>query len=344
LAVKVTSESNFENIFGKVYGCLAGLAVGDALGAPVEMLTPSGIKRRYGFIKSFVRAPDTHPARSIKPGSVTDDTLTALFVARLLIKYGGELTAEVFGEEFVKWFYASGLSSMYFWGPSTRKAVDRLANKVSVREAGDLATTCGAAVRAIPAGLVAPGDIEYAARMAAEISLPTHGSSVAVAGAAAVASAVSKAMESSASLDDIVVAAISGSQLGWRMGREVAAPSIDKKIVLAVKLARGAQPPTRAAREIYDVIGMGMEAHEAVPSAIGILIASGGHPMRAILLAVNTGGDTDTVAAIAGAIGGAWHGVGSIDQAMLTIVEKVNKLHLREVAYELSKLVDLRRK
>ncbi len=51
-------------------GCLIGVALGNALGAPVEFLSLSEIKRRYGEIG----ISDFSELGGYDPGSYTDDT------------------------------------------------------------------------------------------------------------------------------------------------------------------------------------------------------------------------------------------------------------------------------
>ena len=58
-------------------GCLMGLAVGDALGAPVEFWNVEKIIRRYGE-KGI---SDFQPWGNFPPGSYTDDTQMSLATA-----------------------------------------------------------------------------------------------------------------------------------------------------------------------------------------------------------------------------------------------------------------------
>ena len=69
-----------------VAGCLFGCAVGDALGAPVEMLSLAQIRARFGpdGIHEFA------PAYG-KTGAITDDTQMTLFTAEGLIRARGRL-------------------------------------------------------------------------------------------------------------------------------------------------------------------------------------------------------------------------------------------------------------
>ena len=145
-------------------------------------------------------------------------------------------------------------------------------------------------------------------------------------------------MKSGSTIDSIVEAAVLGATIGFSKGKPVAAPSVAKRIKLAVDSARRISDPERAAEEIYDIVGTGIESAEAVPAAFGMLVAGEGQPMRVIELAVNAGGDTDTVASIAGAVAGAWSGIGAFDAKMVEEVECLNGLRLREDSEELAKV------
>src|SRR5437868_7992566 len=72
-------------------GCLLGLAVGDALGAPLEGLSPQQIRAHYGTVDDYVdgvRAWKKKPYRWRLPGLYTDDTQQALALADCLIERG----------------------------------------------------------------------------------------------------------------------------------------------------------------------------------------------------------------------------------------------------------------
>ena len=69
-------------MINKYRGCLLGLAIGDALGAPVEFLSLKDIKQRYGpnGISDFAGW------KNFEPGSYTDDTQMSLATAVGCIK------------------------------------------------------------------------------------------------------------------------------------------------------------------------------------------------------------------------------------------------------------------
>ena len=62
-------------------GCLLGLAIGDALGAPLEGLSAQQIRAHYGLVDDYVdgaRAWKKKPYRWRMPGLYSDDTQQAL--------------------------------------------------------------------------------------------------------------------------------------------------------------------------------------------------------------------------------------------------------------------------
>ncbi|MCS6911424.1 MAG: ADP-ribosylglycohydrolase family protein, partial [Anaerolineales bacterium] len=63
----------------RIAGCLAGLALGDALGTPTQP-TPEATRARYGIICGFVapHADDPFGHAGLRAGQITDDTQAAL--------------------------------------------------------------------------------------------------------------------------------------------------------------------------------------------------------------------------------------------------------------------------
>ncbi|MCD6514607.1 MAG: ADP-ribosylglycohydrolase family protein [Candidatus Odinarchaeota archaeon] len=327
------------NFFDKIYGCLAGLAIGDALGMPTEGLTPNEIQQIFGYVTTFKRAPDGHPNSFLPEGHITDDTEETIVLIDAIIENKGIITPESFSEKLIDWA-KKGLDKKPYVGPSTRKAIENILNGVPIELAGERNVTCGAAMRIAPIGLLYPGKPEVAAKKAAEISRVTHGGKPAIAAASAVAAAISISLSENASLGKIIDAAINGAKIGADYGRDVVSPSVEKRIRLSVDIAKKFNDPKKATREIYEIIGTGIHSAEAIPAAFGILIIAKGNPMDAIILSTNIGGDTDTIGAISGAIAGAFRGISKIDKQKLKIVEEVNKIGLENYARKLTNLMN----
>lgn len=124
---------------------------------------------------------------------------------------------------------------------------------------------------------------------------------------------------------------IAAAQHGAIHGREHGAWSwctpLEKRIELAVKLANESSNIEDALQKIYDYVGTGLDPAESVAAALGV-VAARGDATTAINAGVNIGGDTDTVASIAGAICGALHGIESLDQNLVRDVERVNGFNI----------------
>ena len=82
-------------------GAMLGVAVGDALGAPLEFMTAEEIRRKYG-------GPVTEMIGggwlSVEPGEVTDDTQMTLAVAEGIAETNGNTPMLQIGENFLTWY------------------------------------------------------------------------------------------------------------------------------------------------------------------------------------------------------------------------------------------------
>jgi len=328
----------------KATGCLAGVALGDALGRATECMTREQIRARYGWLDHFVAPMETHPGHADPLGKITDDTEQTLIIARLLAESGEPLTPERVAAALVEWA-KDGLSP--YLGPSTRRALTQLRQGASPYETGKGGTTNGAAMRVAPIGIVHAGDPstllraspDAALRDAVAASIPTHNTRNAIQGAAAVACAVAAAMTNDATIESVIAAAQEGARRGREFGAWSWATPLEKRIELAVDLVERAASPTDALQSLYDFVGVGLDPAESVASAIGIVVAARGDPMTAICAGVNIGGDTDTLAAIAGGICGALRGVTALDAAMVNQVAQVNALDFGTIARALIRRV-----
>ncbi|MFB9839728.1 ADP-ribosylglycohydrolase family protein, partial [Actinoallomurus acaciae] len=118
---------------------------------------------------------------------------------------------------------------------------------------------------------------------------------------------------------------------GVRRGHWIAAADVASRIRWAGELVAG-RPVEAAAADIYHLVGTSVATQESVPAAFAVLSTYPDDPWRACLLAASLGGDCDTIAAIAGAIAGACHGVGSFPDAAVATILDVNRLPLDELA------------
>jgi ADP-ribosylglycohydrolase len=317
----------------RAIGALAGLAIGDALGMPTQSMSREWIAARYGRVTTLLdAAPDQPIAPGMPAGSITDDTEQALLLARLLIDGAGRVGATAFADALERWeadMVRRGSADLL--GPSTKRAIQRLRAGEPPDEAGRDGTTNGAAMRVPPVGIAVPHtDEKELLDAVVEASRVTHNSSIGIAAAAAVAAAVSAGVagdDLSTALEAAERAAATGARRGhWAAGGDIAA-----RIRWARGFVRG-RDRAGLADAVADVIGTSVAAQESVVAAFALAEALGDHPVEALTLAAEIGGDTDTVAAICGAVLGAHHGVGGLPADLLDTVVRVNHLDLAPVA------------
>ena len=88
-------------IADRALGAYLGLAIGDALGATVEFMTPGEIARRHGVHRSIVGGGWL----GLAPGQVTDDTTMSLALGDAIVHSGG-WSLEAVAASFAGWLRA----------------------------------------------------------------------------------------------------------------------------------------------------------------------------------------------------------------------------------------------
>jgi ADP-ribosylglycohydrolase len=230
----------------------------------------------------------------------------------------------------VRWFKESPTAEKA--GPTTRARLE--GRDVAADER--VGVTNGSAMRVAPAGLIHPGEVEAAVELAWLTSRPTHDTQVAAAAAGAIAAGVATALRPGCGWQEVaeacVLGAALGNGLGVRHGRIVALPRVSTRIELALDEARAAGDLAEALERIESAVGTSMLAFESVPAAVGVFAAAGGDPIETVRAGVRIGGDTDTIAAMAGALAGALHGYGAQEPDDRALLEHVTPPSLLALA------------
>jgi len=321
-------------LLDRVHGCLAGVAVGDAMGMPASSYQPHEIVESYGRIEELLDAPPGHPYHDgLKAGHITDDTELTMLVVEMLLEDGGA-TPEGMARRILKWATDRRLLESGLIGPSTSRAIRALMEGKDPRETGRQGVTNGAAMKISPIGIINVGNRQKLIDDVERTCLPSHGTSVAISAASAVAGAIAEALTPSSTVDSTVKAALECAALGARRGRQVTLPSIEKRIQLAIDLTEG-MDPSAAAAVLYDYIGADVACVSSIPTVFGLFHAAGGDPMEAIIAASNMGGDTDTIASMVGGVAGALKGIDAFHPNMVSKVEEESDLNLEDVALKL---------
>ncbi len=271
--------------------CLIGHAIGDSFGDAAR--SPEN-QFRFGITTDFPEGPT--------PG--TDDTEFALLTAHTLINANGEITDAHVLESWVT--HVLPLQELKRGGASEREAAVNIRRGVFPPLSGEYNSHClsdGAAMRITPIGIVCAGDPERAARLA-EIEARISHSRDGVWGAQAIAAGIAVAM-AGGDLEEVLQMAVHTTPVdSWmRYTLEKALSIIDENDTW-----EEAWVPLHAALWTeYKAV-----APEAVASAFAVFKMANGNFQRSIILGGNFGRDADTIAAIAGALSGAFQGLGHI--------------------------------
>jgi len=291
-------------------GCLIGQCLGDALGFPVEGHTPQ-VCRNY--VDDYLRTGRAGEiCRSPFPfGQYTDDSI----LARTLME------SYVDCEKFNPVDYANRIAELFRtgrmvgYGMATKLAADRLIKGVPWKESGTPSPSAGngSAMRAGPIGLFHHDDPDRLVRAAADQGRITHKDHRCVAGAAAIAGALSLAIRE----PEIDVKRFT-SQLAGRVKQ------YDYDLVVGIfHLQKWISYSPEKAVDYISKVGVDPDYEDpwegispfVTTSVLWSLYSFLRNPedyWETICTAIGVGGDVDTTAAMAGAISGAHLGLAGI--------------------------------
>jgi len=287
---------------------LLGTFVGDALGMPFE-----GVP--HGTIPSAVEMVEARLGR----GTYTDDTQMMIALAESLIEQG-----RIEEEQLARAFQAV-YDPARGYGRGTQSVLELWRDGVSVAEAagqlfgGQGSRGNGAAMRIAPVGVCFRADPERLLSEAVRSARVTHAHPVGIDAARVQAAAIGAALREE---DVLAVAFTAARSEELRTGLE------DVRVLLG----KPREPAVVRAR-----LGSSSDARESVCAAIYSALAQPTF-QEAVRFAVRLGGDTDTVAAMSGAISGARHGANSIPRRWLDSLEEGDRgrSHVEQLAARLA--------
>ena len=284
----------------RIAGALLGLAAGDALGAGYEFAAPpqGEVAMIGGGLGDF------------SPGEWTDDTSMALCIAEVAATSGLDLTA--IGERFLAWARSEppdiGISTRAVLGAARTGADLPAAAAAYLADHPRGGAGNGALMRTAPVALFHLGDDAAIAASARAVAELTHADPLAGDSCVLWSIAIDRAVRQQR-LD------------GVHDGLDLL-PAARRRLWEEAVRAAEVQPTGQWSRNGFTVTAL-QAAHGAitrtpVPSAAPAEPA--GHLAAALVAAVRIGGDTDTVAAIAGMVLGARWGASAIPAAWLEVL------------------------
>lgn len=292
----------------KFRGALVGALVGDAFGAVFE-----------GHGGTVPEASLTELERSHSALRYTDDTALTIALAESVL-FVGHLDEDHLAGTMAR-FEREPLRGYGAAAATLLRRVARGESWKAVAEAqfgGQGSFGNGAAMRVAPLALFAQ-DPAAAAALARRSARVTHTHPLAVDGAGVQAAAVALALAQPAS------ELLDRPAFFQAVAAVATEPILGERLAVAAQLAPHA-PPEEIARRL----GTGVEAHQAVPAALCAFMTHPESYRQTVRFAIAMGGDTDTIASMAGAIAGARLGEEAIPAPWLARTEAA--ADLRELA------------
>jgi ADP-ribosylglycohydrolase len=293
-------------------GSLVAGALGDGLGGPVERMSREAVRAMYGPRG----VTDLPPAGALW----SDDTQLTAVVARSLIASDGQFESTDFVPRLVAW-----LPTGRGVGRATEAAVTALGAGEPWDSVGPRLDSSGngAAMRTAPVGLVHALDDTPTALFADAVryALPTHGGAVGVAGAIAIAAGVGYLARRAGARETSFSAGGFADFIADATGSIEPAPTPTRRppgtaLFLSDRLRAIPGWLRREPVDVFEETWTGAFALESVPAAIYAFLRSPDDPKQVLLTAANASHDTDTIAAMAGNLMGAWLGATRIAGAV----------------------------
>jgi ADP-ribosylglycohydrolase len=307
----------------KIYGCLLGGLIGDAMGAPGEGKTYQQIQERFGpaGITDF-------------EGVGTDDTAIREQLIDAILSNGGYVSCD----EFAASFHKFRLEHYSKWWVPVRNMFHKLDSSVALPvDAGwGNAPSSSSAMAISPMGILNAANPRQAAVETFDVAGLIHSglSGFCRDAACAMAAAVAQAFHPEASAATIGLAA---TQYLHPVSAHEIIGCIQQTRQLAVQT--GDYEAFRAAFYKSHLWAEQCDSRETVPVALALFEMAAGEPERAILWGVNFGRDADTIGTMVGGLCGAYRGASGLPPHWVSKVEDNPDVQYRNIVPALVTLV-----
>lgn len=318
----------------KVRGAIVGVAIGDALGMPVEGLLPETIEKCYGGIKSY-RTPSRkcRSHHTLKRGQYTDDTQLTLAIGESIVANRG-INYNDIASKHVQSFQGERRG----WGKATTNGCQRILIGIDWWNSGET----GAAGNGPPMK-IAPIGVLYGLNIinkfdlitsCINISRMTHGDPKAATAAICQAYLVGVAIQSDLDI------------FTWELGDIPAfAEEIENVICeensFSISVGNAIDMVNCDGEEIRKEIGAKSFVNESVAFTYGMLYKYVDNLQECMEKIINQGGDADTTGALAGSILGAVYGYSKFPEKWRRGLEdRARLIRLADDLYSLSKEKD----
>jgi ADP-ribosylglycohydrolase len=336
-------------LFKKVYGCLLGGAIGDALGGPVEHWTPEQIRETYGDLDRYVpydRPPSHHGhfGEGERIGAYTDDTRLKHLICKAIFRADGKPRAGDLAQVLAEAYYHA--SDVMYEGFVEEYYMKAIWGRDKVVFSGE--PTNGATMANSPLGLITACRPDEAYQLGFDLAFFTDGH--AKTAAAMMVTAIAEAMRPQATVDGIIEA-VREAHLRFARRREGDHwhttpwrydPNL-KFLDEALVIARRERDVFAIRQPLMELLEWGHLFSESVHTlvvALSMFVAANGDVKQSIMGAVMYGRDKDSYASVAGALAGALNGADGIPPVWIQpVIDGNPEIDMHEYARRLTGLI-----
>ncbi|HZG86430.1 ADP-ribosylglycohydrolase family protein [Paenibacillus sp.] len=308
----------------KFYGCLIGVHVGSAMGAPVEGWSWRKIEDTYGTLDKLVSYEHYNNGWQREPGTTEDGVERQKLMITAIIEKQDRVNAEDVRKAWVK--YIKPESAGMISEPFEAVLLAMAKSGIPARDLGkycDYAGLNSFSRSCHPIGLINAGDVRGAIEDVLEVGqLYQTSNSRGLRWASVTAAAIAEATKPDATVDQVIGAI-------YDHCHEEVVSEIDREL----KRTAGIQD-FRELRSHFDNVysGCGVPycmsyANEVVTKAICLFRMTNGKLKETMISAVNMGRDTDCVTAVSAGIAGALSGSAGFPEEYVRQVDYATSLH-----------------
>lgn len=312
-----------DRLTDKIYGCLMGGLIGDAMGAPTEGIHYTQIIEKYGpeGVTDF-------------EGVGTDDTAIRGQLIDAIYKSDGHPRVDHFAQSFADFRD----QNRHLWFIPVRNAFHKFDQGLELPAYagwGNMQSS-STAMAISPMGIINACNPRQAALETMDVASFIHNgpSGYCRDAACAMAASVAAAFDAGATVETVVDAAT-------RYLLPVSAAEIKQAIAAALDLAAESGSYEMFRESYYARFQRTVlaDSMETIPATLAILTLAEGDPERAIIWGANFGRDADTIATMVGGVVGALHGASGLPPAWVAKVEANADVTYKDDSRRLAEIV-----
>ena len=310
----------------KFLGCMVGLAIGDALGAPVEFMSLDEIKRKYG--QQGIRGFDSWGG--FPPGAYTDDTQMSLATAEGCIRAqlrwldrGICHLPSVVHARYMDWLKTQDDSFQRRAPGNTCLQALRNHKMGTIEEKINNSKGCGGVMRTAPLGLVVEAGKAF--RYGAECAAITHGHPSGYLTAGFLSELICHLTAGKSLIDAIEIST-----------DELTSYEDHQESLDIIQKAQGLAKSDKPVQVAIKMLGGGGVGEEALAISLYCSLKFTDDWLGGTLAAVNHSGDSDSTGSITGAILGTMNGLKEIPVSLIERLE--NQGQIKKLTDDMYKL------